>query len=92
MYQIWSAANIPDLNAGAYRNPEVEALFEQGAVEFDRGARRAIYARIQRLLAEDQPYIFLFENKAVTGIHERIAGIRPSPLGLDWNLEDWHVR
>src|SRR5581483_1128897 len=26
MYQIWSEENIPDLNAGAYRNPEVEKL------------------------------------------------------------------
>ena len=92
MYQIWSAESIPDLNAGAYQNPAVEALFDQGAHEFDQSQRKAIYGEIQRILAEDQPYIFLYANKAYEGVSNRLGGIVPSPLGLDWNLEQWYVR
>ena len=47
---------------------------------------------IQRMLAEDQPYIFLYANKAYAGVSNRLGGIVPSPLGLDWNLEQWYVR
>jgi len=92
MYQIWSAEGIPDLNAGAYQNPTVEALFEQGAHELDQAKRKPIYDEIQRILAEDQPYIFLYANKAYEGVNNRLGGIVPSPLGLDWNLEQWYVR
>ncbi|HWP29690.1 MAG TPA: ABC transporter substrate-binding protein [Chloroflexota bacterium] len=91
MYQIWSEENIPDLNAGAYVNKQVEELFKQGAREFDRERRKQIYQEIQRILAEDQPYIFLYMPKSYEGINKRIAGIKPSPLGLDWNIEEWYV-
>jgi len=92
MYQIWSAENIPDLNAGAYRNPEVEALFQKGVREFDEGARKKIYGEIQTILTDEQPYIFLFMDKSYTGVNNRIGGVKPSPLGLGWNIEEWYVK
>src|SRR5262249_39830492 len=82
MYQVWSEENIPDLNAGAYRNPELEALFKRGAREFDLAARKKTYQEIQRILTEEQPYIFLFEDKSYTGINNRIGGGKPPPLAV----------
>ncbi len=92
MYQIWSEDNIPDLNAGAYVNKTVEELFKKGVREFDLAARKQIYGEIQRILAEDQPYIFLYQVKSYEAINNRIGGIKPSPLGLEWNLEEWYIK
>ncbi|HEY7064308.1 MAG TPA: hypothetical protein VII06_22720 [Chloroflexota bacterium] len=92
MYQIWSEEYIPTLNAGAYRNPQVEALFAQGAREFDPEARKQIYQEIQRVLTEDQAAIFIMQDKRWAGVNNRIGGIRPSPLGLDWNIHEWYVK
>jgi peptide/nickel transport system substrate-binding protein len=92
MYQIWSADNIPELNSGAYNNPEVETLFKKGAREFDPAVRKQIYGDIQRILTEDQPYIYLYQTKSFEVVNNRIGGIKPSPLGLGWNLEEWYVR
>jgi peptide/nickel transport system substrate-binding protein len=92
MYQIWSEDNIPDLNAGAYVNKQVEELFKKGVREFDLAARKQIYGEIQRILAEDQPYIFLYQVKSYEAINNRIGGIKPSPLGLEWNLEEWYIK
>jgi peptide/nickel transport system substrate-binding protein len=92
MYQIWSAENIPDLNAGAYRNPQLEALFQKGAREFDAAARKRTYQEIQMILTQDQPYIFLFMDKSYTGVSNRVGGIQPSPLGLGWNIEQWYIK
>jgi peptide/nickel transport system substrate-binding protein len=92
MYQIWSEENIPELNAGAYRNPEVETLFKNGEREMDQAKRKPIYDQIQKILVDDQPYIFLSLDLAYEGISNRIGGIRPSPLGLEWNIEEWYVR
>ena len=92
MYQIWSEENIPELNAGSYRNPQVEALFKQAAREFDQATRKQLYGEIQRILAEDQPYIFLFQDKSYTGVNNRIGGIRPTALGIDYNLHEWYIK
>jgi peptide/nickel transport system substrate-binding protein len=92
MYQIWSEDNIPDLNQGAYKNPELEKLFQQGSREFDQAARKRTYGEIQSILTEDQPYIFLYVDKSFAGLNKRIGGIKPSALGLDWNLEEWYTR
>jgi peptide/nickel transport system substrate-binding protein len=92
MYQIWSADNIPDLNNGAYRNPDVEALFLQAAWELDPGARTRLYQEIQQVLVEDQAAIFLVQEKAYAGVNNRIGGLRPSPLGLEWNIHEWYVK
>jgi peptide/nickel transport system substrate-binding protein len=92
MYQVWSEDNIPELNMGAYRNPEVEALFKKGGREFDQAQRKQTYGQIQRILADDQPYIFLYMDKSWTGVNNRIGGIKPSTLGSEWNLEEWYVK
>src|SRR5579884_298198 len=92
MYQIWSEDNIPELNAGAYKNPELEALFKKGARTFDQAERKQIYGEIQRILTDDQPYIYLYMNKGWDGVNNRIGGIEPTTLGIDYNIEQWYVK
>jgi peptide/nickel transport system substrate-binding protein len=70
----------------------VEELFQKGAKVFDQAQRKQIYGEIQRLLVEDQPYIFLYMGKAYEGVSKRIGGIEPSNLGIDWNLEQWYIK
>jgi peptide/nickel transport system substrate-binding protein len=53
--------------------------------------RKEKFAEIQKILAADAPYIFLFNNKAWQGVNNRIAGIEPTALGIGYNLLDWYV-
>jgi len=39
------------------RQPRVDALIDQARGELDQNARKQIYAEIQRILADDLPYI-----------------------------------
>jgi len=89
MHQIWSEEFIPDLNHVAYVNKEVEALFEEATTACDDLSR--IYGDIQRILAEDSPYIFLFQSESYAALNKRVKGIRPTPLGIGYNLEDWYI-
>jgi peptide/nickel transport system substrate-binding protein len=91
MYQIWSEENIPSLNSVGFINPEVEQLFEDASRNCDVEYRKEVYGEIQRIIAEESPYIFLFYNKAWQGINNRIEGIEPTPLGIGYNYLDWHV-
>ena len=92
MQQIWLESSIPQLNYPAYVNKRVEELFEQGVREFDREKRKQIYGEIQRILAEDSPYVFLTVNKSYIGVSNRIGGIEPTALGIGWNRERWFVK
>lgn len=87
----WSEENIPDLNSVAYINKEVETLFKEGAGTYDLAVRKERYGQIQRILAEDAPYIFLWYQKAWSGQNNRIKGIEPTLLGIGWNSEDWYI-
>ncbi len=91
-YQIWSESTIPKLNMGGYVNKRVEELFALGSREFDPEQRKKIYQEIQRIIAEDEPYIFLTVDKAFGGVSNRIGGIEVAPVGIDYNIEKWYVK
>lgn len=92
-YEIWhSSKNGPDqLNHVSYSNPTVDRLLEQGRRTFNRERRTAIYRELQRVLAEDQPLVFLYVPEALVAVSSRIRGIEPAPAGIAWNFIRWYV-
>ena len=51
----------------------------------------SVYNRIQQILADEVPYIFLYVPDALPIIHARFKGIKPSPIGIAYNQEKWFV-
>jgi peptide/nickel transport system substrate-binding protein len=49
-------------NSSAYRNPEVDALLDQAAQTLDRNAAANVYRRMQEILIDDMPYLWLVET------------------------------
>lgn len=90
-YQIWSESSIPQLNSGAYVNKQVEDLYKQARTEFDTAKQKAIYGQIQKIIADDLPYVFLYESKSFTGVNKRVGGITPTPRGIEYNLNKWYI-
>ncbi len=92
-HDIWhsSKTRTGELNFIHYKNPEVDALLEEGRHTFDREKRRKAYFRLQEVLAEDQPYTFLFVPDALPAISKRFRGIKPAPAGIDYNFPKWYV-
>ncbi len=68
-------------NFGEYSNPAVDALFEQGKREFDRDKRAKIYAKIDLLLWDDQPYTWLYWRNAFYAFNKELRGYVFSPRG-----------
>ena len=91
MYTIWSKDSIPTLNSVAYDNPQVEQLFKEAGATYDTAVRKPKYQEIQKIIADDAPYIFLFYQKDWGGINNRVKGIVPTALGIGWNSEDWYI-
>ncbi len=92
-YDIWHSSKTRpgELNFNHYKNPQVDALLEEGRHTFDKEKRRRAYFKFQEILAEDQPYTFLFIPDALPAIHKRFRGIKPAPAGIDYNFDKWYV-
>jgi peptide/nickel transport system substrate-binding protein len=80
-----TSENIWATNAGrnfvGYSNPEVDRLFVEGRQELDRAKRAEKYSRIQQILAEDQPYTWLYWRNSFYGFARDLRGYVFSPRG-----------
>jgi peptide/nickel transport system substrate-binding protein len=92
-YEIWHSSKTgPDeLNHISYANPEVDQLLEQGRVSCVQAERTRYYHRVQEVLAEDQPILFLYFRDALPVVSSRVKGIVPSPNGIRYNFHEWFV-
>jgi peptide/nickel transport system substrate-binding protein len=92
-YDVWhSSKTAPEeLNFISYKNSEADDLLEKGRSTFDQKERKKYYDRFQEILAEDQPYTFLYVPDALIIINKRFRGIEPAPIGLDYNFIKWYV-
>ena len=92
-FDIWSSTKTgPDeLNHVGFANAEVDRLLEAGRRTFDMEKRKKAYFRIQEILAEEQPYVFLYAPEALPVFHKRVRGIEPAPAGIGYNFIKWYV-
>ncbi|MGA2034747.1 MAG: ABC transporter substrate-binding protein [Thermoguttaceae bacterium] len=86
-----SQADVPDSsNHVGYRNPQVDKLIEQLRVTMNEDRQAELYRKIHRLIYDDQPYTFLFADKATAGYDARIRNvkfykIRPCVDSREWS-------
>jgi len=92
-YDIWhsSKTGLKQFNFIGYKNAEVDELLEKGRRTFDEAERKRIYDRLQVVLAEDQPYTFLYVPEATPIVSARFHGIEEAPAGISWNFPFWYV-
>jgi peptide/nickel transport system substrate-binding protein len=83
VFDTFHSSMVPPkgLNHSHYSNPEVDTLLVAGRAEFDQDKRAAIYHRVHRLIAEDQPYTFINAVPDKRPIARKIQGIVISPMG-----------
>ena len=71
------------MNFMTYKNPEVDILLEKARETMDRNERKRLYFEIQKKIAADSPYVWLWNQEASVGVHKRVKGLsKPSPAGL----------
>ena len=80
-----------EFNFVSYSNPEVDHLLDLGRMTCVQSERKRAYDRLQEILAEDQPIIFLYFRDALPVVSSRVRGIVPSPNGILYNFHKWYV-
>ena len=92
-YNIWhSSKTAPgELNFIGFKNEEVDRLLEEGRRVFEQQKRKVYYDRFQEILAEEQPYTFLYVGEALPAVSKRFRGVEPAPAGIRYNFNQWFV-
>lgn len=81
-YIFHSAKFSPNgANRGHYSNPQVDALIDQARRELDQNKRKQLYAEIQRILANDLPYVDLWYQDNVLVHSKRVKNLTLNPSG-----------
>jgi peptide/nickel transport system substrate-binding protein len=78
-------------NWGGYSNPEFDAALDRASQSLGASDAMTEYSRAGSILADDAPGIWLYELRAISGIHGRF---RPAAMRPDawWaHLADWTV-
>lgn len=85
VYVEWHSSMIGDqgLNFMSYKNPEADKLLDEAQREYNIEKRKELYYRFQYIVADDAPYIFLWNSMSVAGVNKRVKGLAPeSPAGI----------
>ncbi|MCZ7539975.1 MAG: ABC transporter substrate-binding protein [Anaerolineae bacterium] len=95
--QLFGSANDDPANqssnAMSYYNPRFEELSLQAATlpGCDPAARAEIYYEIEKILQDDQPYLWLFVQDTMYAASTEVAGFAPYPNVPLWNVHTWTI-
>ncbi len=84
-YQIWhsSQAHRDELNYVAYASPRADDLILRIRTEYDVDAQIELTRELHRVIAEDQPYTFLYEPLMAIVLDKRIVRVRKAADGQE---------
>ena len=93
LFDVWHSSKTgpKELNFIGFKNAEADRLLVEGRTTFDMEKRRRAYWRLQEILAEEQPYTFLYVPDALPCVNARFRGIEPAPAGIMYNFIRWYV-
>ena len=81
-YMVFDSTQTPPgMNREYYSNPALDRLVEAGMRTIDVDERKKIYAQVQRLAADDLPYVSLWWLDNVAVMNRRLANFEPYPNG-----------
>lgn len=73
------------------QNAELDALMDTLSLITDRDDARPVWARYEKVLAEEQPYTFLYFLDRLMGVREEVRGVSLDPRGEWVSVRDWSI-
>jgi len=93
LYNVWHSSKTSEgeWNFLSYKNSQVDELLERGRKTVGRPQRQLIYQRIQEIMAQDPPCVFIYNADGIFIAKKNIKGITPSSLGIFHNISVWSI-
>jgi len=79
----------PAYNRAGWENEQVQQLYADGLLEFDREKRAEIYKEAMNILTEESPWIYVYYEQGYAGFTNRVKGVEITNLGLNDIWEWW---
>ncbi|CAG7653740.1 peptide-binding protein [Paenibacillus allorhizosphaerae] len=87
---IWHSSSIEaGSNYITYKNPEVDKLIEEDLLTFDQAKRKELLNKVDALVAEDQPYTFMYSPTVTMAYPSNLEGFNPNRDNLK-EIEKWY--
>ena len=78
MYHSSNIGEVPFSNAAAYRNDEVDRLFDEAQRTIDLEQRGALYRQIQEIAVAELPYFWIVETVGTRAYRSSCSDFQPS--------------
>lgn len=87
---IWHSKEAKDggLNFISYKNPEADKLMDENTKILDLQKRKEVIDKINYMIADDQPYSFLYYPNDHLAIPANLKGYEYGPAGLFYNIQN----
>ncbi|MBM6399990.1 ABC transporter substrate-binding protein [Phycicoccus sonneratiae] len=69
-------------NVSGYSNASVDGLLDKARTETDSAARRDLYGQVVGLIEKDNPIIYLYRQRNLTGVSDTVKGVQVFPDGV----------
>jgi len=92
-YSIWHSKSDKKggFNFVGYHNKEVDKLIDRAKSEVNPQKFAKIYRKIFKLIANDNPYIFLYIPNSITAVSKKVKNVSPSVIGIEHNFIYWRI-
>lgn len=89
----YMSKNVPPggYNYSRYRSAEMDAAQAMALQNYDRPTRIKAYAKIEKLLSDDVPYIHFWWDRQAQAINPDFKGFDPNPVTESWNAYQWSI-
>jgi ABC-type transport system substrate-binding protein len=67
------------VNRGYYKNEKVDALFDRARGDGDEKRRRELYREAATMIADDAPWLFLYQDRLPRILGPRVTGVAAAP-------------
>ena len=78
-------------NFVGYNNKSVDSLLEKALAETDPAAKVAYMQEVHKVLATDQPYVFLWSLRSYTALRREVESVFIQPFYYFSQFPDWRV-
>ena len=78
-------------NFGGYSNQEVDSLLVESKLTLDHEKRRTIYRKLHEMLAEENPYTFLWTLTNYAAYHKKVRGVQIHPYKFFSYADTWYI-
>lgn len=83
------ASGLHAIQLVALLQPRNGSRAERALANYDRPTRKRAYASIARLLARDNPFVYLWWPRQIEAVNDDLQGFRPNGIVEDWNAYQW---